>query len=1065
MQKLKYIIGGNKRALVKDVQNFKINFNTADVHNFVQARQYENTMRQVFVDLVNDGDGSPYDLTGANIMFEGTLPDNTHKIMDAKHGVILDPQNGQFRFDFPKQAFAVAGSYTQAFFRIMRDGDSVTTLEFDLEVLADKVISGLIPADYITPFEDIYDQMEALYKQAGVDLDEFKKKWEKIYQEVLDKWTEKYSDISRLVTLLQTELDAIKASIKTNSVVTEPELNNAINNAIAKLGTAQPNFVDNLDVLKTKYPKGADGIFVTLDSGERYIYQDGTWKDIGPYQAAGLLDGSVHDRHIATGTIQDRSIGTINLSSVYNTYAFIGEAVQWNDGLATDHIYLDKGNITYTKTDGTKTDTGLAFPVKLPHLPDKTNPLRIHLLYYTVDADTMENKVDIWLAGQDRTPVKQVYTGDKDKHTVTITVTDDDFKKLNLTNEFQIIVVVHGGTGILDVKDLRVNFSKTEDSLPDSINKIYNITSDQIDNLNTDTITNTLVDITKYSRWGGTGKDSDYKVTIDGSTLTYQQLVDGDCGITLPINNYDNSHDLYITFASSISGASDVREEFYLLKSNGQLIADSSTKLNNNYNLSDRTYHISAATMRKWGITDQFFILFVTHKKGARLIISDLNIGITNGNATLTDTINNSLNSSPIRKTERVGQIINDLNIDNFTPIQIDDLQCVTYASASSGDNILKKIYAYVTKGGVYTFETGIIDQNNLIMNASPFQITLTAGYNEVDVEDKGIKVPTGQRLFMKLDIDNYVYIPKNSADKYIPTLLQDKNHNSTNQNYPGMIMYDGGANMVPFAYDLVEQSKMDELSNQIDKVDQDVAGLKLSKGQLILTKPNGDRVYVGVDDTGLFVGDIVPNKVAFIGNSLLFEGNYGSIGLAASDPDHDYYSLVTKWIKSRNAKATFTDRFSSAGWEGATTSAARQDFFDKTISPKISEDTDLVIIQLVDNVNTDAKLATFEKDAETLIKNVRQKAPHARVLWVAGWFVNDSKMQLVKQACDQAGATLVDITKYKDDAKYKSYIGAKRTGIDGTEMTVTESGVAAHPGDLGMQMIRDEIVKTISGQ
>ena len=122
------------------------------------------------------------------------------------------------------------------------------------------------------------------------------------------------------------------------------------------------------------------------------------------------------------------------------------------------------------------------------------------------------------------------------------------------------------------------------------------------------------------------------------------------------------------------------------------------------------------------------------------------------------------------------------------------------------------------------------------------------------------------------------------------------------------------------------------------------------------------------------------------------------------------------------------------------------------------------MIVQLIDNVNTDEKLATFEKDAENLIRNIRTKAPHARVLWVAGWFVNDSKMQLFKQACDQAGATLVDITKYKDDTQYKSYIGAKRTGIDGTEMTVTEAGVAAHPGDLGMQMIRDEIVKTITG-
>lgn len=1063
MQKLKYIIGGNKRALVKDVQNFKIDFNTADVHNFVQARQYENTMRQVFVDLVNDGDGSPYDLTGANIMFEGTLPDNTHKIMDAKHGVILDPQNGQFRFDFPKQAFAVAGSYTQAFFRIMRDGDSVTTLEFDLEVLADKVISGLIPADYITPFEDIYDEMQALYKKAGIDLEEFKKKWEQIYQDVLDKWTEKYSDISRLVKLLQTELDAIKSSIETNNVVTEPELNNAINDAIAKLGTAQPNFVDSLDDLKSKYPNGANGIYVTLDSGIRYVYQNGAWKDIGPYQAVGLLDGSVLGRNIADKTIQDANIGTINLTSVFNSYAFIGNAVQWNDGLTNDRIYFDKGNVAYVKTDDTKKDSGIAFPISLPHFPYSNKPVYIHLSYYTANAETMDDQIDIWLAGVDGTLIKQIFSGDKKGHTLKLVLTQDDFTKLSMSTDFMILVVGHGGSGVLDVKDLRVNFSETEDALPESIDKIYNITSDQVKELNTSRITNTLVDLTKYSRWGSGGEDN-IKATIEGSTITYQQLVDGDCGVVLPINNYPNSRDLFVSFASSISGATNVGEEIYLLKPDGKLIMDSATKLNNNYNLADHAYRFSAANMRKWGITDQFYILFVTHKKGARLVISDLNVGVTNGNANLNDTINNVLNAAPLRKTEKIGQIINDQNIDKFTPTQIDDLQFVTYNAASTDNNILKKIYAYVTKSGVYTFETGIIDQNGLIMNANPFQITMTAGYNEVDVENKGIKVAVGQRLFMNLDIDNYVYVPKNSADKYIPTLLQDKNHNSTNPNYPGMIMYDGGTNMVPFAYDLIQQSKMDELSNHVDEVDQDVTNLKLSKGPIILTKPSGERVYVGVDDTGLFFNNIIPNKVTFIGNSITVEDGHGSIGMAASDKDHDYYALVSKWITDQNSSAEIQPRFTCAGWEGATTSAARQDFFDKTISPKISEDTDLVIVQLIDNVNTDEKLATFEKDAENLIRNIRTKAPHARVLWVAGWFVNDSKMQLVKQACDQAGATLVDITKYKDDTQYKSYIGAKRTGIDGTEMTVTEAGVAAHPGDLGMQMIRDEIVKTITG-
>lgn len=167
-QTLTYTIGADKRALVSDAQDFHIDF-TSDNSNWVQARQYEDSMRQVFVNVKNQ-DGTPYNLTGTNIWFEGILPDKNHKILDAKHAVILDAANGQFRFDMPKQAFAVAGSYQQAFFRIVRDGASVTTLEFDLEVLADKVISNLVARDYITPFEDLYDQLEEIINKADSDI-------------------------------------------------------------------------------------------------------------------------------------------------------------------------------------------------------------------------------------------------------------------------------------------------------------------------------------------------------------------------------------------------------------------------------------------------------------------------------------------------------------------------------------------------------------------------------------------------------------------------------------------------------------------------------------------------------------------------------------------------------------------------------------------------------------------------------------------------------------------------------------------------------------------------------
>lgn len=202
MQSLTYVIGKDKRNLVDDIQNFKIDFDDSN-YNWVQARQYEDGMRQVFVTMKNE-DGSPFDLTGCNYWFEGILPDGVHKILDANHGVAIDPVNGQFRFDMPKQAFSVAGSYVQAFFRIMKDGASITTLEFDLQVLADKVISGLIPRDYITPFEDLLDSLNKM----GADT-----------QTMLQNLQKQTSDLEAKITqdglFTQAEADALKQQLLT----------------------------------------------------------------------------------------------------------------------------------------------------------------------------------------------------------------------------------------------------------------------------------------------------------------------------------------------------------------------------------------------------------------------------------------------------------------------------------------------------------------------------------------------------------------------------------------------------------------------------------------------------------------------------------------------------------------------------------------------------------------------------------------------------------------------------------------------------------------------------------
>lgn len=325
-QTLTYTIGADKRALVSDVQDFHIDF-TSDNSNWVQARQYEDSMRQVFVDVKNQ-DGTPYNLTGANIWFEGILPDKTHKILDANHAVILDATNGQFRFDMPKQAFAVAGSYQQAFFRIVRDGASVTTLEFDLEVLADKVISNLVARDYITPFEDLYDQLAAILAKGSGDVSSEIQDWNQKFSDKFVELTNLGATVTTTMDDVQNRLMTLSEKITQSGLFTQSEADKLKQEIEQKV---EDNSYDNAINVKSK---GAVGDGVTNDlpifqkiineGGQLFVpngvyYFDGTLtpKDADtPVYIKGQMPGGVIIKSSAKDSIDLRESKTLYLENL-----------------------------------------------------------------------------------------------------------------------------------------------------------------------------------------------------------------------------------------------------------------------------------------------------------------------------------------------------------------------------------------------------------------------------------------------------------------------------------------------------------------------------------------------------------------------------------------------------------------------------------------------------------------------------------------------------------------------------------------------------------------------------
>lgn len=89
-------------------------------------------------------------------------------------------------------------------------------------------------------------------------------------------------------------LAGTQQQIANYDIVTRPEfqngmdtMNNAINNRLSQMKT-NPIAVANAGELTANYPNGADGIFITADTGHKWVYLYGAWKDCGEYQAIGI---------------------------------------------------------------------------------------------------------------------------------------------------------------------------------------------------------------------------------------------------------------------------------------------------------------------------------------------------------------------------------------------------------------------------------------------------------------------------------------------------------------------------------------------------------------------------------------------------------------------------------------------------------------------------------------------------------------------------------------------------------------------------------------------------------
>jgi hypothetical protein len=252
--------------------------------------------------------------------------------------------------------------------------------------------------------------------------------------------------------------------------------------------------------------------------------------------------------------------------------------------------------------------------------------------------------------------------------------------------------------------------------------------------------------------------------------------------------------------------------------------------------------------------------------------------------------------------------------------------------------------------------------------------------------------------------------------------------------------------------------------------------------------------------------------NIVFFGNSLLL--GYSTFGMSASDPSQDYYSKVVGMLRSSGIY-TNSVKVPALNFESLIDTVDQEDLLEERLYPKITKETDIVILQLGDNVNTDESLGALGNKMDRLVTGIMERgSSRTRVYNVATWYTTEYTNRaraIIKERSRALGVGFVDISpcnteenrSYIGQVVFKPTLNTYRIVYDGLteiactltvtftvsgvtatvsitpdswsvdedehvltwtghEYVVTNQGIASHPGDDGFTCVAESIFDSI---
>ena len=218
---------------------------------------------------------------------------------------------GKATFYFPSQMFPKEGIF-KGFIGVKDDRDNSKNPQISGVTIWFKVLPGIAQMGHAC---DAYvDELDKALQNFKDKLDQHDKDYQTQLQQVIDDARNTYNNQTKLShdasVAAQAEADKVRQDMKSlsneigqqqdyinsHNIVTTDKFTN-LSNDLTRYVTesfVQPEAFNSLDELKLTYPSGKKGIFVAIDTGHFYVWQDNAWKDCGSFQSAGIANDSIN---------------------------------------------------------------------------------------------------------------------------------------------------------------------------------------------------------------------------------------------------------------------------------------------------------------------------------------------------------------------------------------------------------------------------------------------------------------------------------------------------------------------------------------------------------------------------------------------------------------------------------------------------------------------------------------------------------------------------------------------------------------------------------------------------